>query len=577
MAIVILVMVGSGLEGISFSLLVPLTQTFTSNGAAGASSEGGIFGLYQSWLASYSMSERLAILGMALMALFALKNGVQYLRELLSTSLWISISGEIRMNVLASVLHHPYRYFLDNKQGNLVQRLYNEPHHVAIMLRSGIDQAAQIMSVLALFALLVIVSWQVTAAVVLMGVLFGLLTWKLSRRADADGEARKTFEADAMALLAEVTSGIRQIKIFSAEDRIRQLYDRMVRRFQDVNARHWSGMLLPARVSELFWIGVVALLLCLPALGLVKDTTAVLSVVTVFAAVAFRTGPYLSRISQGWLTIKFYAPALRVVGEMLQQPAIEVAHRRTPHSFKGLSDCIRFETVSFFYGSSRPALCDISIDIKRGETTAIVGPSGAGKSTLVDLLVRLYDPSSGVITVDGVDLQDYDPSSWLAKIGFVSQDTFIFHGSIRENIAFSSPGASLKAVENAARQANAHDFIERSPQGYETIVGDRGLKLSGGERQRIAIARALLRDPEILIFDEATSALDNQSEALVRDAIAGIAHDRTVILIAHRLSTIVRADRIIVLDKGKVVEEGTHASLLEEGGVYSSLYRKELA
>jgi ABC-type multidrug transport system fused ATPase/permease subunit len=205
----------------------------------------------------------------------------------------------------------------------------------------------------------------------------------------------------------------------------------------------------------------------------------------------------------------------------------------------------------------------------------VIGPSGAGKSTLVDLLVRLYEPTQGRITVDGVDLAAYDLSSWLAGIGFVSQDAFIFHGSIRENIAFSRPEASLVEIMSAARLANAHEFIERCPDGYDTIVGDRGLKLSGGERQRVAIARALLRDPKILIFDEATSALDNQSEALVQEAIAGIARDRTVILIAHRLSTVIHADKIIVLEQGRVVEEGTHDTLVTGGGLYAALYSKE--
>jgi ABC-type multidrug transport system fused ATPase/permease subunit len=217
----------------------------------------------------------------------------------------------------------------------------------------------------------------------------------------------------------------------------------------------------------------------------------------------------------------------------------------------------------------------VSNHIKTSRTTAIVGTSGAGKSTLVDLVARLYDPSSGMITVDDVDLREYDLSSWLAKIGFVSQDTFIFHGTIRDNIAFSKPDASLQEIHAAARQANAHSFIERFAEGYETIVGDRGLKLSGGERQRIAIARALLRDPEILIFDEATSALDNQSEASIQEAIAAIARDRTVIVIAHRLSTIVRAETIIVLDGGKVVGVGTHAALLAENTVYSTLYKRD--
>jgi len=207
-----------------------------------------------------------------------------------------------------------------------------------------------------------------------------------------------------------------------------------------------------------------------------------------------------------------------------------------------------------------------------GKTTAIVGPSGSGKSTMVDLVIRLFDPTAGRITVDGVDLQAYDVTSWLNAIGFVSQDTFIFHGSIQENIGFSRPDATFEEIVEAAKLANAHAFISAMPEGYETVVGDRGVKLSGGQRQRIAIARAILRDPQILILDEATSALDTMSERQVQKAIEQVSRNRTVIVVAHRLSTVMSADKIVVLDSGKVVEEGTHRELTARQGLYWRLY-----
>jgi subfamily B ATP-binding cassette protein MsbA len=445
---------------------------------------------------------------------------------------------------------------------------------VAFIVQVGIEQTANLLTVAVLIGLLVLVSWQVTVLVFTFGALFAVALWRLSKQAHSGGEERQTVEAEAMALLTETVGGIRQVKVFSAESRIGEVYGEWVLRYRELHTRHWLAVLLPHHMTELFWIGVLGLLLCLPALGIVGEPRAVLPVVAVFSVVAFRMGPYLSRISQGWLTVKFFLPALRVVGHLLEKPE-SPARLEGGRSFETLRHGIEVEEVCFSYGGDRPALSRVSVCFNRGETTAVIGPSGAGKSTLVDLLVRLYEPSGGRITVDGVDLRDYDRASWLAAIGLVSQDTFIFHGTIRDNIAFSRPGASLAQVMAAARLANAHEFIERCSNGYETVVGDRGLKLSGGERQRIAIARALVRDPQVLVFDEATSALDNQTEALIQETISTIARDRTVILIAHRLSTIVRADKIIVLEHGAVVEEGTHPTLLKGGGVYASLYSQE--
>jgi len=571
-AILLLIGLTSLVEGVSFSLLVPLTQALTSG--TGQDTTTPVLRVYEGWLAGYTLERRLALLGLILVALFALKNALQYLREVLSTSLWLGIGADTRLSVLVGILKHPYRYFLDRKQGTLVQHLYHEPHHVAYIVQMGIEQGANLLTVGVLFTLLILVSWQVTAFVLAAGVLFGLVVWRLSKASHAGGEERQATDAEAMALLTETIGGIRQVKVFSAEQCVREVYERSIYRFRDLHLRHGLAVLLPQHVTELFWIVILGILLCLPALGIVKDVSNILPMVAVFSAVAFRVGPYVSRISQGWLSVRFFLPALEVVGNLLDKPE-QIDRSGGIPSFRMLQHGIQMECLSFFYGDTHAALSDVSVRFNRGETTAIIGPSGAGKSTLVDLLVRLYEPTSGRITVDGVDLRDYELASWLGAMGFVSQDTFIFHGSIGDNIAFSKPWATVEEVQTAARLANAHEFIERLPEGYETIVGDRGVRLSGGERQRIAIARALIRNPQVLIFDEATSALDNQSESLIQRTIASIACDRTVILVAHRLTTIVKADRIIVLDKGKVVEEGTHATLVNGGGVYATLYGKE--
>ncbi len=241
--------------------------------------------------------------------------------------------------------------------------------------------------------------------------------------------------------------------------------------------------------------------------------------------------------------------------------------------YEGICSSLVFENVTFtFPSNSEPALKEVSFEMKKGTTTAIVGPSGSGKSTLADLVMRFHDPNMGNIKIDGIDLREFQASSWRQSIAMVSQDTFLFNTSVRENVAYGSHKATDTQIIEAAKQAYAYEFIQDLPHGFDTILGDRGTRLSGGQRQRIAIARAILREPDILILDEATSALDTNSERIVQKALEEVSRDRTVIVIAHRLSTVEKADNIVVLCNGSIVEQGTHQELHKLQGVYWKLY-----
>jgi subfamily B ATP-binding cassette protein MsbA len=258
------------------------------------------------------------------------------------------------------------------------------------------------------------------------------------------------------------------------------------------------------------------------------------------------------------------------IHEVLEtEPSVKEAP--APKALSGFKKNIRFENICFSYADTQ-ILNDINLDVEYGQMLAIVGPSGSGKSTLVDLIPRFYDPQKGAVLIDGVNIREFGLKSLRSQIGIVNQETMLFNDTIRANIAYGLPGASLAQVQEAARLAHAHEFILNCPQGYDTVIGDRGVMISGGERQRIAIARALLKDAPILILDEATSQLDSTSERIVQEALDRLVSGRTVFVIAHRLSTVRNASRIVVLDKGAIVEQGTHSQLLEKGGLYQRLY-----
>jgi subfamily B ATP-binding cassette protein MsbA len=262
--------------------------------------------------------------------------------------------------------------------------------------------------------------------------------------------------------------------------------------------------------------------------------------------------------------------------EFMDAP-VEVRERPGAVEFPGVRRELRFERVSFAYRPGEPVLHDVELTVPAGTVVALVGPSGAGKSTLADLLGRFQDPTSGRISVDGTDLRDFTIASLRARLGFVSQETVLFHDSVRANVAYGMPHATQADIERAAHAAHAHEFVSALPRGYDTVIGERGVQLSGGQRQRLAIARAILRDPPVLVLDEATSALDTEAERLVQAAIERLLRGRTVIVIAHRLSTVQRADQIVVIERGRIVERGAHAMLLARGGLYRRLHDLQFA
>jgi len=466
-----------------------------------------------------------------------------------------------------------YQYFLDQKQGGLMYTTTFAPEYLTHLLGAVVELLSQIILSLFIFILLFTISWQGAIFVVLAGVAYYFVTQHIGTKVlYVTGVGRRDAGKREHIILNEVFTGIKQIKVFLTQSvwvknftsavRDNYYHYRKAQIFLEI-PRHAIVLLIYCS------IGIAALALSIQN---PSDFTSLLPLFGTFIFALLRLITPLSAFGRLRMSIMSSFPNCEIVYSTLSKPDDIKDGEKELRSF---TSNIQFDNVTFTHKGRSKTIENVSITFEKGKTTAIVGPSGSGKTTIVDLSLHLFDPDKGQIKIDGVNLREYKSSSWLTKIGFVGQDTFIFHSSVKNNITFGSGRYSDEEIIKAAKSANAHDFILEFPQGYDTIVGERGMKLSGGQKQRIAIARAIIKKPAILILDEATSALDNISEASVQEAIEKISEDRTVIVIAHRLSTIINADKIVVLEDGRVMEEGTYEELMKRKGVYWSLYKTQ--
>jgi len=564
--IVVIVSMNSLLQSLNATLVVPILLMFFGDGGSG---HGLLVDMYAALLAVASPSQALYVIAAAYLTSSLMKSVLGYFTEVLSWALSLDVLNELRQQILSGYLGRSYRFFLDRKQGELINDITQEPDFAADTIRNVVSTLSEILTLAGLLGVLLLLSWGITLAMLGVGVVMFFALSVFTRWARELSAREVENRRAVLSLAAESISGIRQIKVFSAEERIGETFHAVAMRLKDawlkaVRVRAAGNKLVDAAVG----IGITALLIGVAASDDLK--TAGLTFVPIYM-IATRIFPVLGALNYQRLLLVGRGSSVGVVDE-LRRPTTDGETQPGGRRCGRLGARLAFEDVTFGYQPGRPVLSGFSLVCEAGTTTAIVGRSGVGKSTVVDLIVRLFEPQAGRITADGTDIRGYELRSWRNAIGFVSQDTFIFNGTITENIRFGRPDATEDEIGEAAKLANAHEFIMELPAGYATVVGDRGLKLSGGQRQRVAIARALVRTPQIVIFDEATSALDSLSEAVVQDAIERVRKHRTVIMVAHRLSTIVSADQIVVLDCGQVAETGTHAQLLAAGGPYAKLY-----
>jgi ATP-binding cassette, subfamily B, bacterial len=476
-------------------------------------------------------------------------------------------------NTLYRHLHaQPLAYFTAAKPGAALSSVLNDVQGVGSVVSDTVMNIAQNTTVFcASLAMLFVLEWRFAVIAVLSLPIFALPTRKV-------GRAKKRIKRDAQEKVAEFVgilsetlsiSGALLMKVFGTQEMEAQRVEAKSREIMELSLRQamvgrWLklvlGFLENAGPVLLWGVGGYMVMQGSVKLGTLIASTALLKKLATPAS-------GLANVYVDLLTS--YAYFDRIYGVLDVEPAIrDAADARSLTEVRG---ALSFNDVSFSYGAAPDVLSGINLEIEPGQSVAVVGPSGAGKSTLAALVARLYDPTTGSISLDGYDLRRIRLKDLHAKIGVVSQETFLFHATVRENLRYSSPDANDEEIVAAARAANLHDVVTALPDGYETVVGDRGYRLSGGERQRVAIARAILQNPRVLILDEATSALDSKNEAVIQAALEPLLKGRTSLIIAHRLSTIRHADLIVVLDRGKIVERGRHADLMARNGLYASL------
>jgi len=571
-------MVASLMDGATFVLLIPFTRALFGQRAlpatGGSTIEAVLAKVAGPWLAAGAPETALRNVVLVLLVTLVVKNVATYAAAMSSVAIEEGVVRDLRVRLFRHLQTLPLGFFQRTRAGQLLARVISDTDQVKTAVTAALASFLRNASLILVYvAILFGLSWRLTLLALVLAPLLALIIRPVIARVRRRSREQAEDRGELTSLVSEMVSSVKLVRAYVAEafeiERFRRLADQYRRRV--LRAQGASTLMSP--LSEVF-AGIVIVLLFSVGARLALGASAAgglpPAVFIAFLIVALRLMSPVKAAAQYPTIMAGAVAAADRVFEVLDVPADEGDHPDAAEA--RFREAIEYRGVSFCYDGEAPVLQDVNLAVRRGQVVAIVGPSGAGKTTLVDLLPRFYEPTEGAILMDGVPVTRFTRASLRRLMGIVSQETILLNDTVLANIAYGRADFARDQVEAAARAANAHDFSVQLPQRYDTLLGERGARLSGGERQRIAIARALLRDPPILILDEATSALDMEAERLVQEAIDRLIRRRTVLVIAHRLATVQHAEVIVVLAGGRIVERGTHATLYAAGGLYRRLY-----
>ena len=569
----------------SFTLIIPMLNILfnTSGGQEYTYMEWGSDGLrevavnnfyyYTTQLMQlFGASTTLLLLGLFLAVMTLLKTGCYFGSTAVMVPLRTGVVRDLRVKVYRKITQLPLAFFSEERKGDIIARMSGDVNEIETSVTSSLDMLVKNPILIAFyFATLIVTSWQLTLFTVLVLPGMAWVMGKVGKTLKRQSLYAQNLWSDSMSQLEETLGGLRIIKAFIAEDKMVERYNRICNEVRAASGKVAIRQALAHPMSEFLGTILIVIVLWFGGLLILGERSSIDAPTFIFYMVILYSiiNPLKEFSKASYNIPKGLASMERIDKILLAENNIKEAAQ--PKPLGGLNDRIEYHDVSFSYDGTHEVLKHIDLTVEKGKTIALVGQSGSGKSTLVDLLPRYHDISSGSITIDGTDIRDASIRELRGLIGNVNQEAILFNDTFFNNIAFGVENATREQVIEAAKIANAHDFIMATEKGYDTNIGDRGGKLSGGQRQRISIARAILKNPPILILDEATSALDTESERLVQEALERLMKTRTTIAIAHRLSTIRNADEICVLHEGQIVERGKHEELLKMGGYYKRL------